>query len=266
MRKWVYRTLTILLLLVLLGSGGYLLWKHLDYQRGIADYSAALEAAGLPLEQEKPVSAPDQSGASGQEEEEDDPYMTMLAETDLDALREINPDIIGWILIPETNLSYPITQGENNQYYLNHTWQGTRNAMGAIFMEQTCSPDFSDFNTIIYGHRMNNETMFGTLRGYQNPDFWREHPSVYIMDAAAVRRYEIFAAGEPGIRDIVYRLDLEENNMQQEFIDFCLEHSQIDTNIVPTAEDQILTLSTCTSRGHATRWVVQGVLQKVSSR
>ena len=109
MKKWIYRTLTILLLLVLLGSGGYLLWKHLDYQRGIADYSAALEAAGLPLEPEKPASPSSQPDASGQEEEED-PYMTLLAETDLEALREINPDIIGWILIPETNLSYPITK------------------------------------------------------------------------------------------------------------------------------------------------------------
>ena len=129
-------------------------------------------------------------------------------------------------------------------------------------MECKCSPDFSDFNTIIYGHRMNNESMFGVLHGYQEKDFWQEHPTVYVTTSDGVRVYDIYAAFEVGIQEIVYRLDVEETGQEQEFIGFGLEHSVIDTGVVPTPDGQVLTLSTCTGRGHATRWVVQAVLRK----
>ncbi|MCI8302181.1 MAG: hypothetical protein HFF68_05400, partial [Oscillospiraceae bacterium] len=73
--------------------------------------------------------------------------------------------------------------------------------------------------------------------------------------------YDIFAAYEVGIREIVYRLDIEEAGLQEELIRYGLDHSAIDTGVVPTAEERILTLSTCTGSGHATRWVVQAVLR-----
>ena len=138
--------------------------------------------------------------------------------------------------------------------------------MGAIFLECTSSPDFSDFNTIIYGHRMNNDKMFGRLHSYRDEDFFQEHPDVYVVDSRAVRRYAVFAAHEVGVREIVYRLDLEEQELEQAFIDFCLERSQLDTGVIPGPEEQMLTLSTCTGQGHATRWVVQGVLRETWAR
>ena len=69
---------------------------------------------------------------------------------------------------------------------------------------------------------------------------------------------DIFTAQEVGIREIVYYLDFE--GREQDFIDFCLEHSDLDTGIVPTVEDRFITLSTCTGQGHDTRWTVQAVL------
>lgn len=247
-----HRVIAAVLVLMLLGSGGYLLWKHLDYQNGAEDYQAAVAAAGIPLW----IRPPDQSGSS----QRTDPYAAALAETDLVALREVNPDVVGWIMIPDTVLSYPVVQGADNRYYLDHTWTGERSGVGAIFMECTNASDLSDFNTILYGHRMNNESMFGVLKSYEDMNFWRKHPAVYLVSDSGVQTYDVFAAHEVGIKEIVYRLDIEESSLQQEFIDFCLEQSEIDTGIVPTIGDQILTLSTCTGRGHATRWVVQGVL------
>ena len=254
MKKNLYRLAVVLLTLTLLGIGGYLLWKELDYRRGAEDYAAAADVAGLDQSREdardEVVQAPE------------DPFAAALAGTDLDALKELNPDVLGWIAIPDTELSYPLLQGEDNNWYLNHTWMGERSAVGAIFLECQCAPDFSGFNTIIYGHRMNNHSMFGTLREYKQQDFWSQHPAVYIVDSASVRRYEIFAAGEASVREVVYRLDIECSGLQQEFIDYCLEQSVIDTGVVPTAEDQVITLSTCTGRGYATRWVVQAVLRE----
>lgn len=262
MKKNLYRLTVLLLTLTLLVCGGYILWKTLDYRRGAEDYAAAASIAGL----DRPSALPRNAGGEDTSRSSEDPYAAALAEIDLESLRQVNPDLLGWIEIPDTELSYPLLQGENNTWYLNHTWSGKRSAAGAIFMERRCASDFSSFNTIIYGHRMNDTSMFGSLRAYRDLDHWQGHPCVYVMDSAAVRRYEIFAAGEVSVKEMVYRLDIEAQGLQQEFIDYCLEHSVINTGAVPAAEDRFLTLSTCTGHGHATRWVVQAVLREVFPR
>lgn len=253
MKSKLRRLAVFLLTLVLLVSGGYILWKQLDYQKGARSYEAAVQTAGIPRYIQSPVRT--------EEDEAPDPLKALLSGVDLAALREVNPDVVGWIVIPDTILSYPVLQGKDNSYYLNHTWTRERSAVGSIFMEHTCAPDFSGFHTIVYGHRMNDESMFGVLHSYQEMDFWRDHPTICLVTDGGVRTYDVFAAHEAGIKEIVYRLDVEENGRQQEFIDFCLERSVLNTGVVPTPEDQLLTLSTCTSRGHATRWVVQAVLR-----
>ena len=67
---------------------------------------------------------------------------------DLPALQQVNSDVIGWIAIPGTEISYPLVQGTDNDYYLTHTWNQNSSAVGAIFMDCRCSADFSGFNTI----------------------------------------------------------------------------------------------------------------------
>lgn len=258
MKKKFYQLSIFLLALVLLGSGGYILWKHLDYQRGSADYKAAARIATVPPP--RTLSLPEAPG-------EDQPApQDLLADVRLDSLREINTDVLAWIVIPDTVLSYPVVQCSDNQYYLNRTWQNKRSSVGAIFMDCECPPDFSGFNTIIYGHRMNNESMFGLLKSYENEDFWREHPVIYVITDDSVNTYEVFAAFEVGIQEIVYRLDIEESGLEQELINFSLEHSVINTGVVPRLDSRMLTLSTCTGRGHATRWVVQAALREECAR
>ena len=253
MRKNVRRVLAAVLLAVLAVSGGYIAWKSLDYQKGGEDYAEAVEVAGLELPEELPPArtqdAPQTGEEKGEPAAEQDPWAAALAQVDLDALRQVNGDVVGWIAIPGTVLSYPVVQ------------TGDNSSVGAIFLEHTAEADLSGFHTLIYGHRMRNGTMFGSLRDYRSADYWREHPSVYVTMGGQVLIYDIFAAYEVGIREIVYRLDIEEAGLQEELIRYGLDHSVIDTGLVPTAEDRILTLSTCTGSGHATRWVVQAVLR-----
>lgn len=259
MKKRAYRALTAVLALVLLVSGGYIAYKTLDYQKGAEDYDNAAKAAGLPRRLTPPEEfAPEEE----LEQVRYDPYAALLNATDLDALREINGDVIGWITIPETDLSYPLLQGGDNRYYLNHTWSGERNSAGAIFLECQCAPDFSDFNTIVYGHRMNNTLMFGSLRGYQEEGYWKEHPSVYIVDDENVYRYDIFAAFQARVEDAPYQLKLRREEDKEAFLQFSLERSVFQTDVEPTAEGRVLTLSTCVSgTGRSpTRWVVQAAL------
>ena len=100
--------------------------QQLDYQKGQMDYSEAERLAGLPQQEDAPQPA-------GEQQTYKDPYAAALAETDLAALREVNVDVIGWICIPNIELSYPLLQGDDNDYYWNHTWKKEQNSVGSIF-------------------------------------------------------------------------------------------------------------------------------------
>lgn len=186
-----------------------------------------------------------------------------LSAIDLDALREVNGDVLGWIAIPGTEIAYPLVQGEDNRFYLNHNWKAESNSGGSIYLECTNRRDMSDFHTIIYGHQMRNGSMFGSLKYYKDIDFWQEHPSIYIALDNGIYRYDIFSAQEAGVRSVVYRTDKVESELQEEFLQFCTENSVIDTGLIPKGDDRIVTLSTCTGRGYANRWVVHGMLAQV---
>ncbi len=282
--------------IVAVTAGG---WKLLDYQKGANDYqeAASLAFAGIELDSLKAppaastppsqetsateslaspeasssssdnVSSPDISSEPQDEEppagtedlQETDAYAQALAQLDLNALRQVNPEVVGWISIPDTDIFYPIMQTDNNQHYLNYTWKNEGSSVGAIFLEQTSKPDLSGFNTIVYGHQMMDGSMFGSLHEYSDYDYWMTHPSIYIVVDRGVYRYDIFSAFEVSVRDLIYRLDLEENQMQQELIDFCLSRSVLtEDHNAPEIDlaGNLLTLSTCTGWGYSTRWVV----------
>lgn len=243
--------------------------QQFDYHKGDTTYSEAQEIAGLSS----------QTAETGEEEENSeelweetvdekegvvrkykDPYAAALAGTDLAALREVNEDVLGWITIPDTELSYPIVQAADNDYYLNRTWKEESSSVGSIFLECKVRPDFSDFNTIVYGHRMENGSMFGSLKYYKDIKYWEKHPSIYIVNDEGVHRYDIFAAYEAEVEALTFGLSISSRPQKQEFIELSMERTVIDTGIRPSTLDHILTLSTCTGRGYSTRWVVQAVL------
>ena len=267
------KAMTALLAVVCALCLGRTALQLVQYRQGDETYAQAEELAGLPdLSDLPPVDVTDGSGeasgsagADGTEEAPEevpvwqDPYAQALKDMDFSALRQQNPDVLGWILIPGTRVSYPVVQGTDNSYYLDHTWRGGKNSVGAIFMECRNSSDLSDFNTIIYGHRMNNRSMFGTLSQYKSRSYWQAHPYVYLTDDSGTHRYEIFAAGEVSVDSDVYRLGLRSDSSRQSFLDSCLALSALNTGVTPHTYDKVLTLSTCTGNGHATRWVVQAV-------
>ena len=252
----------VLLLVASLALAAKSKWER---QTGIRSYEEAREVArSIP---DRGTRKPQgEASASAPEEEKPLGPMEQLAQIDLAALQEINPDVIGWIEIPDTELSYPIMQGKDNQYYLNRTWDRKHSSAGSIFMDCNSSAALDQFHAIIYGHRMNDSSMFGTLRNYRDPDFWPEHPSVYVATAEGVYRYDLFSAQEAGITGVVYRLDIQESGLEEEFLQYCTNNAVVNTALELTAEDRYLTLSTCTGYGHATRWVVHGVLGQTYER
>ena len=189
-----------------------------------------------------------------------DAYAEALADTDLGPLREVNGDVMGWIEIPDTRISYPLLQCGNNDYYLSHSWQKWDNPAGAIFLEFQNAPDFSDFNTLIYGHRMNSGDMFGTLYMFSEQEYLDAHPRIYIVDDSGCRVYEIFASYEVTVDSRIYAMNFSNDVYKQAYIDHCLELSHVESDAELDPGDNIITLSTCSrASGKNYRYIVQAV-------
>lgn len=271
--------LMVFLTAVFLFSLGMEIRRQLQYQESISDTLEAKQISGLQnasmsTKPSKPAlettggadwqnsRIPGKEEASGQQEALPE-EASALANINLETLRTVNPDVIGWIMIPDTEISYPLLQGEDNKYYLSHNWKRKSSGSGSIFLESTNSRDLTDFHTIVYAHRMRNDTMFGELKYYRESDFWQEHPYVYLATDGGVSCYEIFAVQTADAKGIVYRLDIKQSSLEEEFLQSCIDNSVIDTGITPGKEDHILTLSTCTSVGYSNRLAVHSRLTQI---
>lgn len=265
MKKGMRKALSALLLVVFLASTGLYVRYHMDYAAGGDTYSDAEDIASQ-TEASQPPSQPEaEKETTGQPEwipapVEDDPNMEEMAKKNLAALRETNPDVVGWIWIPDTVVNYPVMQGEDNEFYLEHTWEKEKNAVGSIFLEWQVSPDFSEFNTIVYGHNMLDGSMFHLLHDYREEGFREAHPYVYVLTDAGVYRYEVFSTYKAEVGSKTYSIGMQQDRTKQQYIDMALEESVIDAGITPAVTDRILTLSTCSGMGYETRWVVHAYL------
>lgn len=234
-------------------SGYQLVSIYLEYKAGTDEYSALedqfkVEDAGI-LE-------PVQQGT-----EEGDQEPTMKNPIDFEGLKKINSDIIAWISVGAININYPVAQGEDNDYYLHHTFENQENIAGCIFVDYQCSKDFTDSNTIIYGHNMRNESMFGKLKKFKEEDVFNKDAFFWIYTPDRIYCYEIFGCQEVGSTSETYQHQFDDKKKFQEYIDSIFTDSIFIRDIEVTSEDKIVTLSTCTGN-QATRFLVQGKLLK----
>lgn len=187
---------------------------------------------------------------------------------DFEALWEINPEAYAWITIPGTEIDYPILQSEtDNTYYLTHNIEGEESPEGAIFTEDYNSKDFKDPNTVIYGHNMRNGSMFQGLHEYMDRAFFDENREVLIYLPDKILHYEIFAAYLYDDRHLLESFDFEDEDVFGAYLNriFSIRdmNSFIDTDMEVTAEDKIITLSTCYSNESNQRYLVQAVLVSI---
>ena len=249
MKKIVRGVITVVLLGALVFGIVATVLQQMDYRRGETEYAEAASLAGEETAAE--AETPDKKDA--------DPKMWSMSTIHLENLQEINPDVVGWIDIPGTVIDYPVLQTDDNTTYLQKSWKMSDCSVGAIFMECQNRTDLSQFNTIIYGHNMRDGTMFCGFKDFQDQAYWCEHRYIYLAADGVVRKYEIYAAYEVSTWEIIYGLEIDSEKRKNEFIEFGLNASEIDAGIVPTADDTILTLSTCTNFRNGRRWVVQAV-------
>lgn len=185
---------------------------------------------------------------------------------DFDALLEINPDTVAWIRFDEPSIiNYPVVKSADNEEYLKESFSGDTNVMGAIFMDMDNKDDFSDKNTIIYGHHFNaSPEMFSRLHLYEDEDFCKEHPDFYIYTPdGSVRTYTVFAAGVSTWDMANYMIDFSSDEEFEQYIADRRAASNYQVDVEVNADSQIVTLSTCTGVQKEERFILQGVLTAV---
>lgn len=183
-------------------------------------------------------------------------------DVDFAALQGVNPDVVGWIYIEAlAGISYPVVQGEDNEEYLHTTYENNYNFAGTIFIDYENSRDFSDCNTLVYGHNMKNGSMFGQLKKFsEDQTTYEKSKYFWIFTPEKDYRYEIISAYTTGVNSDTYTLFKGPGDEFQEYLDTIKGYSEIETDDTElTIKDRIVTLSTCTGND-ATRYVVQGRL------
>ena len=181
---------------------------------------------------------------------------------DFDRLQAVNEDITGWLRIRALDISYPVVQGEDNDYYLHRTFERTDNFAGCLFMNCDNASDLTDQNTIIYGHNMKNGSMFGKLKNYNDPEVFKKSKYFWIYTPDLIYQYRIFSASVVNKTGLTYQIVFTEDEFSQ-FVNQAFANSVVDnTGVEVTREDRVVTLSTCTG-DDSTRFVVQGKLAQV---
>lgn len=184
-----------------------------------------------------------------------------------EAPEETGPDIIGWLTLPDSAINYPVTQTDDNEYYLHHLYDGTYNKVGCLFADYENAADFSDRNTIIYGHNMRDGSMFAALNEYAEQSYYDTHKQMYLVTPEGGYVVELFAAftakpAESGNDTSPWRLEWKDDGDYTTWLTAMKERSVVESDVTVTCSDKVLTLSTCTPGG-AQRFIVMGKLVEV---
>ncbi len=272
-KKTVGDVLSGLLMLVALGVflySGYTLYGfYKDYKTGTDEYdSLAIYAENDKADESENLADYEKEGAAEpetavvEENGEQKKLPVMSNPVDFAELKQVNEDIVGWLKIRALDISYPIVQGEDNDYYLHRTFEKVDNFAGCIFMNYSNKDDFTDQNTVIYGHNMKNGSMFGTLKKFKEEETYEKSEYFWIFTPDLIYQYHIFSAMTVNKTGMTYQTFFMDDEFQT-LIDTAFEKSVVDgSDIKVDTDDRIVTLSTCTG-DDSTRFVVMGKLEQI---
>lgn len=169
------------------------------------------------------------------------------------------PDLCGWLYCEGTPINYPIMQSdEDDDYYLSHLPNGAYARAGSLFLENTTPSDFSLGNTVVYGHNMKNESMFGSLRRYRQQGYCDEHPTLALITPMGEYRLDVIAAFDTDVNSFVYQ-PINEWEGTQDFIHACMDRSEVIT-FARAEYDRVVVLSTCSTQEDLRFVVVCGMM------
>ena len=185
----------------------------------------------------------------------------VVPKVDTAALKEKNADFTGWIYLHDTVLNYPVAQGEDNDYYLDHTFYGQKNINGCIFIDSRLDLTHENKNLIFYGHHMNSGAMFAILRRYVWYDFYYSHKYIIYVTEQGPYLITVFSAYNAPVVSDAWKTDFANDEEYALWLRDIKAASEVPTDFAPTVDDKIATLTTCSFSKKDARIVVHGVIE-----
>ena len=248
--KWknVFLALFVLICLVGLGTS---LFNIIKWKIEAKTTNNQIETAQKVV---KPVEIIDNDKIEIIEQEKvplDNPYWEYvqmnLIDVDFNDLKNINPSTIGWIQVNGTNINYPFVQTNDNKYYLNHSFNKSKNSAGWVFMDYRNNISILDKNTIIYAHGRLDNTMFGSLKNILTSG-WLNNKNNYIVKLSTEYEnnlWQVFSVYKIKTTNDYLQISFISNESFLEFTDKLIKRSNFNFNTKVNENDKILTLSTC---------------------
>ena len=170
-----------------------------------------------------------------------------FTQVDLTELKKINKDTVGFISVAGTNINYPVVQASDNKYYLTHSFQKKYNQAGWVFMDYRNKPDFTNKNTVIYGHGRLDTTMFGSLKNILKTD-WVNNKSNYVIRYSTETEnllFQVFAVYTVPKESYYIETNFNSDAEYKTWLDTMIGRSKYDFKTTVNENDVVLTLSTC---------------------
>jgi len=256
-KKIVFGTLTIVFSIILVMSLIYIIWYLITTNHGRQEYSKlqrqVVETSSVTLPTQESVGESKTASPAAN------------AKINFKNLQKKNADIYAWIEISGTKINYPVLQNaKDDTYYLDHNIDGSVGYPACIYSQMANAKDFSDFNTVLYGHNMKDGTMFHDLHLFENEEFFATYKNIYIYLPDKTLTYTIFAAYTFDDRNIMRSYDFSNESVRDQYLEEIKSvkdlaaHYRDDVQVTSTSN--ILTLSTCIGSQPEKRYLVQGVL------
>lgn len=181
-------------------------------------------------------------------------------------LRKINSEVAAWITIPGADISYPVVQGMDDEYYLKHNFKKEEDLFGCIFLEHNNKKNFMGSHSILYGHNIEGNMMFANLNRYEQPEFLEKCPEIEIKTPERKFLYKIFSIEQAGSQSAAfeYGYDLSSPAYKQQLATL-KENSMYETGIEPDDSKPMVTLITCNSHlDKEIRMAVHGICYEIT--
>ena len=261
--------------MVLLLSGiGYAGYIYMGYAKGQAEYRSLKEDFTRPKPNQETDDAVPAANTKTDETQENDmadktiwkPLINVLPAdaperltVDWEQLIKKNDDLVGWIMVPAVDISYPVVQRDNNEYYLHRDISRNYLYAGSIFMDAYNTPSFYNYNTILYGHNMRNGSMFAGLKDFNDAGTYEKCRYFWILTPDADYLYEICSVHPASSGSDTFTVRFTDYDHYKKWQDEMLSLSAVATGVKLEYQDRIVTLSTCTENS-SIRMTVQGKL------
>lgn len=249
MKKKIFKIIFVVLLFLFIGSIGGIVFTLKQYKDNERLYAQASEEY-LKTDEEVTTSG------------EIAPVVVDFA-----ALGQEHEDVIGWLYCEGTVINYPVVQGEDNDFYLHHAYDGTYSVSGSIFVDSENREGFRDSNTIIYGHHMNDGSMFASLSQWLEQQYYEEHPVMWLLTPERDYKIELFSGYTTSADADTYTVFQKPGKEMDAYLQSAVEQSNFRAidGIELGGNDHYVLLSTCAYAFDNARTVLHGKLIPVDS-